>query len=141
MRAISDRGSALYNMSLAVGNIISPILGGALAAAGDSHSFHGNECETMLQLENQANNGCYCPFPNAAYDGEDQKNPCIGNGFAYAADVMSMITLAVLLIYGCLGWLFRPKSDFEKMQAGEKEGHTYEDIMFPDSEQQEQKLF
>lgn len=46
MRNISDRGSALYNMSLAVGNIISPILGGALNAAGDSNSFNGNPCDT-----------------------------------------------------------------------------------------------
>jgi MFS family permease len=40
-RQISDKGSALYNMSLAVGNIIAPILGGALAASGDTNSFKG----------------------------------------------------------------------------------------------------
>jgi hypothetical protein len=49
---------------------------------------------------------------------------------------MSMITLTVLLIYGSLGWIFRPKSDFEKMKEAEKQGHTYEEIMFPDSEEQ-----
>jgi hypothetical protein len=35
MRQVSDKGSALYNMALATGNIISPILGGSLVEAGD----------------------------------------------------------------------------------------------------------
>lgn len=55
---------------------------------------------------------------------------------------MSMITLCVLLIYGSLGWIFRPKSNFEKMNegTGKAAGHDFEDIVF-DDEHEEQKLF
>jgi MFS family permease len=50
-RQISDKGSALYNMALAVGNIISPILGGALSGIGDVNSIAAGNT-----------------FPNEAYD-------------------------------------------------------------------------
>lgn len=81
---------------------------------------------------------CSCPYQNQAYEVKDVNSAfCIGKGFEYAADVMSMITLTVLLIYGCLGWLFRPKSNFEKMKESGKvsqKEHEYDEIAFPDSE-------
>jgi len=124
-------------MSLAIGNIIAPVLGGALSAAGDANFDKYTE-STKDDLIPE------CVFPNIApiEDGEEQIPRCLGNGFAYSADVMSMITLCVLLIYGSLGWIFRPKSNFEKMNEGlgKAAGHDFEDIVF-DEEHEEQKLF
>lgn len=98
-------------MSLAIGNIIAPVLGGALSAAGDAN---------FDKYETKDDPTSACVFPNIAPidEGEEQIPRCLGNGFAYSADVMSMITLCVLLIYGSLGWIFRPKSNFEKMNEG-----------------------
>jgi hypothetical protein len=92
---VADMGSALYNIGLGAGAIIGPLLGGVLTNIGD---------------KNQPN----C-IPNLAYDPTDLNSTepeLIGNGFAFAADVMSMVTLSVTIGYGLIGWIFRPKSNF-----------------------------
>lgn len=111
-------------MSLAVGNIISPILGGALVEAGDK-----KDPEYKL---NQA-------FGEVNADGSINDEIWVGGGFPFAANVMAMVTLAVLVLYGTIGWFFRPKSNFEKMQSGE-EGHTFDEIVFG-QDHEPKKLF
>ena len=116
-------------MALATGNIISPILGGALKEAGDEKYPEVYENQAYVDIISTPN--------------QPEK---IGSGFSYAADVMSFICLTVAIFYICLGWLFRPKSDFDKMKSNDPEfaqenaEHDYEHIVFGDeAEAQGQK--
>jgi MFS family permease len=92
-------GSALYNMGLGAGAVIGPLLGGLLVSVGDK--------KYPDYIKNQAYDPSNLDSTEPEY---------IGNGFQWAANVMSMITLTVVVIYGLVGWIFRPKSDFEKMK-------------------------
>ena len=97
-------------MCLGMGSICGPLLGGALASAGDD-KYPG-------VIENQA------------YDKDDPENlqpEKVGGGFAYAADVMSMVCLIVCLFYTIFGWLCRPKSNFEKMLENEDNKVYFDD--------------
>ena len=96
MRQVSDRGAALFNLSLAIAQMIAQLLGGALKDIGDSKYPD--------------------KYLNQAYDENDEEPLMIGGGFAYAADVMTFVCLIAILIYGSIGWLFAPKTEFEKMK-------------------------
>lgn len=98
LTGVADKASALFNICLALGNIIAPLLGGALVDG------LGTTCAEYSKKKN----------------GENDKCIVAGEGFNKAADVMASVLMLNFIVYCLIQFVVLPdpNAEGESLTAG-----------------------